>query len=154
MQQVRQQVKESWANMALGWQFLWELWAKSCWMWRSLTLNIVIQKWQPRTNTYLGPLVAEISHGGFRLLGRSCVVFCCWLSILKNTFILAAQREIFLKTEWLTPHAATENHSFCFITNWNVMLDTASLPGFLSGWYLSKRALNAIRWAQPALGTN
>ena len=95
----------------------------------------------PRTNTYLGPLVAEISHGGFRLLGRCCVVFCCWLSIPKNTFILAAQREIFLKTEWLTPHAATENHSFCFITNWNVMLDTASLPGFLSGWYLSKRAL-------------
>ena len=70
-----------------------------------------------RTNTYLGPLVAEISHGGFRLLGRCCVVFCCWLSILKNTFILAAQREFFLKTEWLTPHAATENHSFCFITN-------------------------------------
>ena len=99
----------------------------------------------PRTNTYLGPLVAEISHGGFRLLGRCCVVFCCWLSILKNTFILAAQREIFLKTEWLTLHAATENHSFCFITNWNVMLDTASLPGFLSGWYLSKRALKTRR---------
>ena len=59
-------------------------------------------------NTYLGPLVAEISHGGFRLLGRCCVVFCCWLSILKNTFIFAAQRKFFLKTEWLTPHAATE----------------------------------------------
>ena len=114
MQQVRQQVKESWANMALGWQFLWELWAKSCWMWRSLTLNIVIQKWQPRTNTYLGPLVAEISHGRFRLLGRCCVVFCCWLSIPKNTFILAAQREIFFENRMVDTSCCYRKPFFLF----------------------------------------